>query len=353
MGRMRAAPAAVAVAAAVLVMGGIATAQQRQQRQREGASVEEPREVTISVVISALKREARQSLRRGEGWPRREADFAAEKNWTLPNEPILRMLTRRTSQNPALDGYVKWQLLSFGPDLSRIDTDMARRIVANMPKPLEQPEPQLDPRRLGANQAQLIIRGGLRHIRELGVEVGVGAAAAEPRLSVVTSGSGISIGGRGRGGFHPAFALRVADQANRYLDRARERIDRANRAILAYRDQVIQAMPRTGGLRLAVMLKDVRQRLEAGDPTTQRAFRRVVNAAEELAADPSLSASTRRELARWARTLGRMERQVADYVEATPDGRLRLERAELSLAPQPVKRLIGYLEAPAVAPAQR
>jgi hypothetical protein len=100
----------------------------------------EPKETGISVAVSVLRREVTDQRRRQpEGWPRSEANFAQDKNWTVPDEQVLRALQRRVHPNPAIDGYIKWQLLSFEPEMSELDENAARRIIASMPKLMSPP----------------------------------------------------------------------------------------------------------------------------------------------------------------------------------------------------------------------
>jgi len=297
--------------------------------------VEPPKQAPLAVVITELRKEASRSWRADHRWPRVQSNFAAEKNWSLPNDQIVTALTRKLDENPAVDAYIKWQLLSFAPDFSKVPAQRLNHIVARAPKPLNQPEPSLSRSGSGQGMTLMMFGGQTNYVRDLDPVVGDGVAALDPKVGTLNSGQSL--------GQRRAMMQHVAARANAGLDSARATIDTANQPVHAYRDAVIERLPTDDGLRFAVMLKDVRDRLAAGDPTFADVLDRTAEAAKTLAADPTLTTKTRNTLVQWARTLGKMRTHVVQRVTVDSRGRLDYDRTTLAPRDEDVQFIINRI----------
>ena len=258
-------------------------------------------------VISSLKKEASDAWRAGQGWPRNEPNFAMEKSWLLPREDVARGLTRRLHPEPAIDAYIKWQLLSFADDLNQLDGALLHRIADTAPKPLPQPVVRQEWLAIsGPSRAYIAIARQVTYVRNLRPVVGAGTVALVPELGVVSTGTVLDAEGSTRS------YITVLQQANEKLQAERSAVSRANDAILRYRQALLSRVPQAGGLRLAMRIKDLGDRIAAGDPSTEQAADELLEASDSLPAD--LPPRTRRILAGWVRELGQMRTTVHDSV---------------------------------------
>ena len=99
---------------------------------------ESPQSVDSWRIVAQLTRKAAHTWRVDRTFARQQSDYAARNNLSLPNEELIRLLSRRINPDTAIEGYVKWQLLSFDSDLSRATADELRRIVKVWPRVLAQ-----------------------------------------------------------------------------------------------------------------------------------------------------------------------------------------------------------------------
>ena len=102
-----------------------------------------PKPGNVAQVMIQLNKEAIDAWRDNQPWPRDKSNYAQRANITLPNADLVRILSQRMHSNPALDGYVKWQILSFHPDLAGLAIKTYRQIIATLPGLLRQPQPSV------------------------------------------------------------------------------------------------------------------------------------------------------------------------------------------------------------------
>lgn len=219
-----------------------------------------PRQVRMATIISQLRREARQSFREAQRWPRSTADFAQEKNWTVERDRLHAVFLQRLDPNPAIDGYIKWQLLSFEPDFSTYDTTQWNRLIRVAPRPLTTPSPRPQAVRNGDYEVSFFSGRQLGYVRSLQAVVGDGVAVYSPSTGVV-SGAGIT--GANRRGVGAEGVV----QLNRELAAARKQVRQANGPVYVYRNTLLNAAPTEDGFRFAAILREVNQRLDANDAT--------------------------------------------------------------------------------------
>ncbi|MBI1370418.1 MAG: hypothetical protein GC162_17420 [Planctomycetes bacterium] len=310
------------------------------------AALPVPRVTSISVAISALNHEVQDSWRKDHAWPRSECNFAAEKNWAVPSDQVITALSRKLNNNPTIDGYIKWQLLSFAPDLAKADAATVNRVVSMMPKPLDAPQPAVQAGTSatgggnGGMVRQFMFFGQqTSYVRDLDPVVGDGVVAFDPKMGVVNGGSVLDVEG-------VATIERFVRQVNQQLAVAKATVNAANAPVHAYREALVERLPTEGGVRMAVMLKDVRDRLAAGDPTYEQAMNRLAEASRTLAADQTLDPAVRQTLTQWADTLGQMKTSVITAVTADRKGVFGYERQVLAIPANDAQFVMQQLKAP-------
>ena len=241
--------------------------------------------VTVREVVKELAAEARASLKDQGIWPRQEADYAAKKHLSLDSDVVIKSLGRRLDRNPAVDGYIKWQLLSFKPDLTRASRRQHGAIVKALPKLAPRPGP--------TSKQQKVFS----------------AAADRPP------------------------SLKLADSTKQAYDAfyaARKQVDHVNAPNLHYRDALAKQLPHEGGVRLTYMLIDSQHRFEAADMSFREVNSAVLRQAKALIDDPVLDRQARKKLVALVKGIGNrsssagrdMKRMATGQVHITTVGRL-------------------------------
>jgi hypothetical protein len=299
-----------------------------------------PKQTTLAVAITKLRSEALESWGRGKGWPRDKSDFAASMNWTIPADGIITALGRPLDRNPAIDAYIKWQLLSFGPDLSNLSSENFARIFTAAPHPLDAPVPRTEKR--GSDQGAMMFFGRqTAYLADLDPVVGKGVVAYRPRMGVV--GQGVGVGNVDE----RVDLLQTVERANRSLIESRKLVQSANASVLAYRAALIERAPDDdAAMKMGVLLKDVRDRVAAGDDSFADAMRRLMDEAPGLTRSPDMTDEARARLTEWATALAKMKTTVVtrvglDGMDFQYDGRI------VAVSEADVKRLLGLLQAAA------
>lgn len=104
----------------------------------------------IRPALLKLQGEAQDALRRNQPFPRKAPDYfttgdAAATAATVKQTDLIRALARRINQNPRVDAYVKWQLLSLAPQFDEAHAmDAMKAYVLGAPPLI--PLPGLDQR---------------------------------------------------------------------------------------------------------------------------------------------------------------------------------------------------------------
>lgn len=113
-------------------------------------------------IVLLLKDEARAAWETGE-ISRAEADIASEHAIEIESEALARELTRRVDRDGFIDAYVRWQLLSYGPDLASFDNRVFLRLLQTAPAMV--PNPMAEAK--AVNQFDQLNGAGPRSAREL------------------------------------------------------------------------------------------------------------------------------------------------------------------------------------------
>lgn len=296
----------------------------------------EPKLTTLAVVISQLKREATKTWREREHWPRGIANFAQDKNWALPETDVVRGLTRRLHDEPAIDAYVKWQLLSFVDELPAEDAAPIDKISAHAPQPLAQPVVREEWfATSGPGRAYFVSGTQTSYVRGYRAVVADGAVGLVPQIGVISSGAVLDAEGSTK------TYRSIISQVNRKLEAERQKIELANRPILAYREALIRLVP-DDGARLAMAVQDVRDRLNAGDPGAEDAMLRLVQQTERLPS--SLPARVRGKLARSVGELGKLRKPVVESIYLDDRGKIAANHHIVCVLPGDVETIIHRLQ---------
>lgn len=113
---------------AVLANLGISASSSAQQTKPD-----EKKHEAVRKAIRELTREAQQAMRQ-EQLPAEEADFASRFDAEVPEEDVLQALAEPVHREPFIDAYVRWQLTSFEPDLSKMSDRSFRRLLQSAPR---------------------------------------------------------------------------------------------------------------------------------------------------------------------------------------------------------------------------
>jgi hypothetical protein len=154
-------------------------------------------------------------------------------------------------------------------------------------------------------------------------------------VGVVSSGTSIGVEGSTRS------HITVIRQANDKLAAARREVDLANEMIVRYRDALIDRMPEAGGVRLAVEIKDLRDRAEAGEPTTEERIAAILSETERI--DPDLPANTRQALAEWVTQTARVRTPRIESISLDEENRVVLHGRLIGLHEEDARLLISRL----------
>ncbi|MCC5829002.1 MAG: hypothetical protein JJU36_06095 [Phycisphaeraceae bacterium] len=290
-------------------------------------------------VIRAMAIEAARGWRDEGDWPRRRADFARDWEGDPPTqEQLKRLLTQRLHDEPALDGYLRWQLLSFEPDVAEWDSAAQLALIRGMPRVIPPPQPNVGAMNQARREAlarvdapaqtRVEIRNSAMGDLSFGVPGGVqvaqerafiggfqpvpGTAAVQPEIRSVWSGTSLTVSGSiSPDGRFVSLNLRIFRQE---LTELRQQVIRQGIPGVQFRSQVIQQLPSANGVRLAALMSDLNDRMQAGDPSWRGLVDKVVEEAQRVGADPQLSREARSELLDYARRLSRGRNTIVSDV---------------------------------------
>lgn len=326
----------------VMILAVSAAAASAQQATQQLGAAAEPKQTSIAVVIQKLRHEAYDGWKKGSNWLRSEPSFAAEMNWAVPEEDVIRAMTRKLDRNPAVDAYIKHQLLSFAPNFSSATPQQFALIFNHAPQPIDAPKPQVQ-RGRGGMDAMMFFGRQASFVRDLDPVVGNGAVAFNPQIGIVGEGTGIGVTGS-------AQLLGTVQQANQKLTSARESVAKLNVPILAYRDAMMARGSEDATVQLQALMKDVQDRLAAGEATAADAMKRLMERGPQLAKDPSITQEARNALADWAMSLPRIRTAVVTEIGLKgPEFDYRGE--VLSVSEDDAHKLAGYIRFPSRVPA--
>jgi len=302
-----------------------------------------PREVSIATVISNLTKEARESWRDAEQWPRQRENYAQQIGATVDNAALLRILTRRLQRDEPLDAYIKWQIMSFAPDFSSASEEDYRRMLAVVPDLIGQPRPAPPPQPKQAN-------AGFANVHQFAFvsdfQPVPGAVGGRQRLGVINGAAGGGI--KGALSEDDAYGPKPEDIARAKV-RQVERFEHnqrltaaANQPIIAYRDTLVRELPDEGGVRLLFLLQDATERLKAGDPTYVKAIERLVFATDAIAAGTPIPDDVRERVIRGITQLAKVKFIIVTGIDLDA-GEIITHKQWVNMEPHVARRMLENL----------
>jgi hypothetical protein len=132
-------------------------------------------------------------------------------------------------------------------------------------------------------------------------------------------------------------------KAQQDLFQAQTQTAHDNQCVLAYRDGLIERLPRAGGVRLAAMIADLNSRVVAGDPSVPAAVERLSAECANPGAGLPIGTDWHALILGGLRTLARRHTSVIDEIGAAGDGTLAVRRHEVFVPPQALIAMIKGL----------
>ena len=254
-------------------------------------------DVTIKGVTDDLATEAEKAWSEKQAWPRSKPNYAKDRKLSLPSEAVIDALGRRLDRVPLIDGYIKWQLLSFKPDFEEASKRDLQQIIRNLPKLTDQPSMDRRTRRA----------------------IAIGQQDEVPREVVMD----------------------IAKVVNEYEQAVKENIE-ANEVTVRYRDTVIAKLPHEDGMRLLARLQDGLQRYQAGHPSYSSVISTAVDEAESLKKDPVLDRRARMKLLAMTKQLQNSETRAIQNLNVMASGKVNIKRYRGIFRRHAADRLTSY-----------
>lgn len=235
-------------------------------------------DMAMHIAIERLRTEGRQFRQTGN-LPRQQPDFADTFGYLVrPDDVIEAIVNVQDGEDAAVDGYIRWQLLSFKVDLASMGKEDYNRFIVNLPGLA---------RRVSADSG---LHGDMERLA-----LGAGRNA-DVRVELQQRWD----------------VLHFADKQAELL----------NQPSLKFRDAAAEAMPEAGARRLGVLLFDLQGRIAAASDT-RRVKAAVTRTLHERMMDDSISLEQRWELLKYIESLpspgSRVVRDVAFYANQPAD----------------------------------
>ncbi len=317
-------------------------------RQRVAAK-QSPGQNALEKTAESIIEEARKSWKEDEKWPREKSNFADDHPADIPDRVLLDALARKHHDDPRLDAYVRWQLLSYEPDIDQLSGPQIKRLLDAMPPYASRPEPnvqafnqataryrgQSSSRRSTGSGGTSITMGGtsmgdvsfntgnVRVQREQAFITGFGGAGGglQPQIDTVRSGTFLQVQGSiSADGRYVNLNVRTLNQ--QLVELRRETIQTGMPGV-AFADGLVDLLPAAGGLQLAGQMMDLKRRIEAGCESVEQAKENLLERATEHADNREITTRQRRELLELLKDVNRAHRTTAERIEREGDLRFR------------------------------
>ena len=297
----------------------------------------------VSKVTDDISREARKGWAASKDWPHDQADYSSRTDAALLNRQLIQTLMKRQDNHPAVDGYIRWQLLSFAPDLSEAKPQEIRSMVANLPELTRLPVPPQSRNILkpgdtggGAYFFSGVQRAFISDLRPV-----AGARGYNPTLSVVNTGNGLS--------FETPEEIIEASRSAAYDHvQSRPLIERLNIPAVNYRTALMELIPSDAGLKLECLFIDLKDRIESGDASYKDACQAFFTEAHRMRNDTTIPEKTRANLAYQMRNLGMKKTLVLKEIQINQAGDMKVDREAVAFPKQHLDQLLEYLRGPVV-----
>jgi hypothetical protein len=257
------------------------------------------KKISVQEASRDLIQEARKQMRELKVWPRQTSDYAVKTNTMIEGVDVIKALGKRWDRLGPMDGYVKWQLLSYQPSLVDADPRELEAIVRFFPELMPRPSPT-------AQQMRVF------------------TAAEKQPLPQYKDKLRDEIA---------KFEMAVADMAN------------LNKPSLEYRDRIIFELTEDNGLRLQVKLMDAQDRFVAGDMSYEKVMGEVIRDARSLKTDKQkLPDSVRRKLIDQIEKLKKSPNPMIESVNLLNSGQINLIKIGSIFKHKQYDQLLAYLE---------
>lgn len=257
-----------------------------------------PTDADIRNVTRDLAAEAARELKGVGAFPRKESDYAQVTNTRLPSQAVVDALGRRLDRNPAVDAYVKWQLLSYQPVYSEAGEKGYESIVRGLPSLLPRPA----------------IKSNAKRAFDLA------AQGPQPKL---------------------------VEQLKKAIDEYEllvQQVNTTNGPAVAYRDKVIMELPETDGMRLVTRFQDVQHRYRAGDHSYTDALNRLISEARFNMRNEVIPARVRAALIKDVEKFAESDNGMIDKIVLKADGKVNIEMFGKPMRGKQRDDLIAYLK---------
>ena len=295
----------------------------------------------VSKVTDEISKEARQGWSERQQWPHDEADYSTRSDTGMTNRQLIGALMKRQDSHPAVDGYVRWQLLSYVPDLSEAKEIELKRMIGTLPSLSRLPIPPearnvLDKANGGGggfffSGKQQAFQSDLRPVP--------GAGIAAPQLSVLGGGSGLSFE-------DPEKVIEKSRGAAYDLVKSRGIIEKLNVPTYQFRVGLINMLPKDGGIKLEALFEHMKDCIEAGDPHYKKACQDFYNEAFRTQADESVPEKTRYSLVQQMKLLAPRTILVVVDIKIDDRGNMQVQREGVKFPKEHVPQLLAYLLGP-------
>ena len=235
-----------------------------------------PRQVKIATVLSDLRREAERGWRADQRFPRQQCNYAQEKKYAVDHGDLVRVLTRRLSSHPAIDAYMRWQLLSFNPDFTQASEDELHQLLNGLP-PLRDASGRLVLPGLADPTLSVVNEGTVLDL--------TGTVGADPRYVTVTGRVSIADIGQIR-----RVPILLTPVVSRRIALA------SNEAVVRFRNAFIERLSLERGHQAVALLQDVMDRQAAGHPSARSRFGQFVRRLDDIKSRPPFSEEIRKHL---------------------------------------------------------
>ncbi len=296
--------------------------------------------VLISRLADDIAREARKAWLADKDWPQTEANYSTRNEIAIANRQLVNALMARQDNHPSVDAYVRWQMLSFAPNFADLKPSEFRRLIDTMPDLTRLPVPPPARNVLrGDDQGGGYFFSGVQRAFISDLRPVPGTRLMAPQLSVLNSGSGIAT--------KNADEIIEENRSAAYdLVQSTDVIVKLNVPATLYREGLIGLLPVAEGVKLEAMFVDMKDRIEAGDPTYKDAAQAFFDEARRTKDDASIPEKVRANLIYQLRNLARHTTFVAKNVEIARNGDMKVEREVVAFPRQHVETLVAFLKGP-------
>ncbi len=255
----------------------------------------------IRQIIKLLADEGKQAVKDDFKWPRKKSDYAQTEIVSLESDEVIKQLGRSLDRNPAVDGYIKNQLLSFKPDVAGLKPNKAGRLISGMRAYVPNAQP---------SKRDLALLLSYKKKRK---------ANAATR--------------------HRATTLHAQ------LKEAQKKVDQANKPLREYRKALIAQLPVVGGVRLMAQYQELEDQINAGvsGKKIESTLKEFAAECKKMSRDPKLPSGIRKALSRRLLSLPNAGVQTISDVSAQANGDLVVKIGSSGVKKDKLAAPIAYL----------